>query len=147
MREKDALGKLAGILTEHNMYQKQVSDSSKEMEVALKKFSTSFKNMNAEAISEHSIMWDRYFQRLGWQIEKAQENMERIRPQLQEKQNEVLQTQRDRRVMELLRDKEREQYMRNLQKKQRQELNEINYRNNKHNLNYLLDMNIRKIKL
>lgn len=99
-----------------NLAEKLVAD---EMNTFEKKYSDEFS-------IELFQMYDRYLERLESEAGEAAERLEQIRPELEKEKEKVLAARRNRRVVELLKEKSRAEYDREMRKWERRELLEIN---------------------
>ena len=123
IQEEKALGDMARVLVRvneqeqmRNLAEKLVAD---EMNTFEKKYSDEFS-------IELFQMYDRYLERLESEAGEAAERLEQIRPELEKEKEKVLAARRNRRVVELLKEKSRAEYDREMRKWERRELLEIN---------------------
>ena len=137
LRERQALGPLAKVLAAYNVHQKEIINKGQEIQKAMQDYGeqsqqsempAESKNIQNTATLEKKQIWDRYFERLDAQIEAAQNKALLLHPELEREQSRVQAARRERKVLELLKEKEKAEYVRKMQKKERRELAELNQR-------------------
>ncbi len=126
LKEKHALGKLAESLRGYNIHQSKVNHYIQE----IKSQTFSHEKLNKEKkykfTLEQEVMWDNYFKRIQKQIKMEESTMEKLLPELKNKQDEVQKATQERKVLELLKEEEKRNHKNKIQKKERKEIDAIN---------------------
>ena len=129
MQEKQALGNLAQVLSSYNRHQEKIDTLKQEMRKESDTYEKAEKKEQAaNMIFERAAMWDRYTRRIEKNISEHEKSKEELRPELEKQQHGVREARRKRRVLELLRDKEKDEYSRKGLKKERKSIAEANQR-------------------
>ena len=149
IKEQQALGSLAKVLASYNVHQKEIISKRQEIQASMQDYTERSKEAkgseeSSNALSASTIeskqIWDQYFRRLDRQIEESQSKAQVLRPELERERNKVQAVRRERRVLELLKEKEKAEYLRKMQRKERKELAELNRRtqslNRSHDLKF-----------
>ncbi len=132
LQEKQALGGLAQVLSSYNHYQQEIEGLGQEMQQESDKYILQCQKESIDQYSgkkvEEAIMWEHYVRRLHAQIDQYEKSKEQLRPELEKEQTKVRDARCKRRVLELLKDKEKKEYDRKFLKQERKALAEANQR-------------------
>lgn len=127
IEEERALGKLAKVMLRVNEQESVRTAAFRMLQEEMDRFDSEYKNNFDLSIWQ---MYDRYVDRLNAEASAAAKKLEAIRPELEKEMAIVMEARRKRRVVEILKERERETYNGALRKHERRELEEANRRSN-----------------
>ena len=126
LQEQYALGELSKVLAKYNVFQNKINILNKEL---LDGYNMYYEEQNLDKVDlEKTISWDRYFKNIKTKIDIIQINMNNMQPELNSVQEKVSIAQREKRVIELLKEQEYAKFKRDIQLTEKKELAEINQR-------------------
>lgn len=125
MEENRALADMALVLARVNVEETRKEKSAAESREQLRAME---RERHGGFDLESFQMSDRYLTRLESEQDEASRRIEEMRPELDKKRDTVLEFSRKRRVVELLKERQRERYLRERRRKERRELEEVNVR-------------------
>ncbi len=121
------MGRLAQVLLRLNRQQEIRRLSLQEREGGLK----SFEQQSAAGFDlSRQVAQDRYLDRLTAQALEAEREIEALQPELRQEQEKVIEARRRRRLLEILKEREKERYDQRIYKIEKKELEELNSKRN-----------------
>ena len=107
IEEERALGKLAKVMLRVNEQEGVRTAAFRMLQEEMDRFDSEYKNNFDLSIWQ---MYDRYVDRLNAEASAAAKKLEAIRPELEKEMAIVMEARRKRRVVEILKERERETY-------------------------------------
>ncbi len=131
LNETHALGELSKVLVKYNAFQNKKLEIKNEMELQYKNYEA---NQGTILDIQREVIWDRYFKNLRNQIIAIDMDIEKLNVELNQVQEMASIAQREKKVLELLRERELAIFKYELQRSERKELADLNQRKIKREL-------------
>ncbi|MDH5655933.1 MAG: flagellar export protein FliJ [Spirochaetia bacterium] len=122
IEENQALAGLAKVLTRVNEVEEIKADSKKNINEEIGQFS---KKKKDEISFEDRRMYYRYLDRLDSQILEAERKLGEMKPEVDQEQAKVVDARRKYRVVELLKERQKERYDYDVKKQEKKDLDEL----------------------
>lgn len=123
LKQKQVMAEMADIMERVNNQRSIVERSEQEYRDEMERFARS----QGEAFSiDMYRTFDRYIARLEDEKARAHDRLEEMRPELEQMQAKLLKARREKRVVELLRERHLNRYNEEVRREERRELQELN---------------------
>lgn len=122
LKQKQAMAEMAKVMERVNAQRHIVQQSEISYRNEMDSFS---KSEEAFSIYRHQT-FNRYIDRLEIEKSQAEQKLEDMQPELEVVQNKLIEARREKRVVELLKERYQERYKQALRKEERKELSELN---------------------
>lgn len=123
LKQKQVMAEMAEVMQRVNEVRGIVEQSEQEYREEMERFSRS---QGEDFSIDVYRTFDRYVNRLEDQKARAYERLEEMRPELEQMQAKLLEARREKRVVELLRERHLNRYKEELRRQERRELQELN---------------------
>lgn len=123
LKQKQVMAEMADVMQRVNEVRGIVEQSEQEYREEMERFSRS---QGEDFSIDVYRTFDRYVNRLEDQKARAYERLEEMRPELEQMQAKLLEARREKRVVELLRERHLNRYKEELRRQERRELQELN---------------------
>lgn len=123
MHEERALGELARILVRVNEQERNRDQAKTLLQTEMNDFERRYRD---EFQIDLYVVYDRYLERLTEESKQASRKLEEMRPDLEREKEKVMEARRQRRIVELLKEKKKADYDREMRKWERKEIEEVN---------------------
>lgn len=127
IEEEKALGELARVMLRVNEQKSVQAETARMLREEMDRFDSEYKESFDLELWK---IYDRYVDRLNAEAEVAAEKLEEIRPEMEAEMAKVMEARRQRRIVELLKERARDEYDAERRKNERRELEEANRRSN-----------------
>ena len=125
LKQKQVMAEMASIVEQVNRQRKIIEDMDAQYTDGMNQFSASQNEHSAFSIDTYRT-FDRYIDRLKAQKIEAEEQLETMQPGLEKMQAKLIAARRDKRVVELLKERHLNRYNEELRRQERRELQELN---------------------
>ncbi len=123
LKQKQVMAEMADVMQRVNEVRGIVEQSEQEYREEMERFSRS---QGEDFSIDVYRTFDRYVNRLEDEKARAYERLEEMRPELEQMQAKLLEARREKRVVELLRERHLNRYKEELRRQERRELQELN---------------------
>ncbi|MBW7856820.1 MAG: flagellar export protein FliJ [Leptonema sp. (in: Bacteria)] len=125
LKQKQVMAEMAEVMERVNAQRQIVEQSEANYRNEMDLFSKSQSTKESFSIYQYQT-FNHYINRLEAEKSYAEEKLEEMRPELEAVQNKLIEARRQRRVVELLKERYQERYHQALRKEERKELAELN---------------------
>lgn len=125
LKQKQVMAEMAKVMEQVNAQRRIVEQSEVNYRNEVDLFSKSQSTKESFSIHQYQT-FNHYINRLEAEKSYAEARLEEMRPDLEAVQNKLIEARRQRRVVELLKERYQERYNQALRKEERKELSELN---------------------